>query len=118
MIGDWKIVHRAPRYEVNSDGQIRLRNSNRQPLTGTLRWDGSVQVSLAVEPTVQKTFILHNLVAEAHMTDQELDKHWVVLHRDGDPWNCAVDNLILSTRGEYIRERYRDGRTARRRRRL
>lgn len=115
---DCTVLSENQRYEIHRDGWVRLRNSRRQPITGTVRNDGAVQVSLALTPGKSKTYLLHKLVAEHFVAGREITRKEVVVHKDGDQLNCSADNLMVMPMGEYMRERYADGRSARRRGRL
>lgn len=116
-VTEWRRLGVNPRYLVSRDGRLRLDVENPRYVRGYLRRDGVVQVTLTREGRGgQHTAMLHKLVFETFVGPVKPGE--VIVHKDGDPRNCAVDNLYAMNRGDYLRERNARLGIRRRRRRL
>lgn len=84
----WREVRFHPKYSVSTDGQVRNNKTGRilkQFLGGTKR------AYLCVNLDGKKRGV-HTLVAEAFLPHEEYHKY--VVHKDGNPKNNRVENLM------------------------
>ncbi len=102
---EWKPLRETDQYEVSTEGRIRNVRTGRI-LTGTIDGQGRVQVCLTIDGKVG-TKIVHRLVAEAYFGDECNGKD--VYHRDRDKTNNNINNLVISTRSDTIKNAYKYG---------
>lgn len=111
----WHVIPSADAYEINEDGQVHLRDSNREPLVGSLNPYGTVQVQVRMmSQTSHSSRAIHGLMAEVFILGRPIHpKKDIVIHKDGDPWNNRLDNLEVRTRSQHLKEGYASGRFVR-----
>lgn len=92
----WKTIKVAPRYVINKEGVVV--NSD----TGKVRKHcynerGYPYVNLSVEKYSQRKCMVHRLMAEAFLHNNNPEEFDIVLHLDDDVKNFSIDNLSWGT---------------------
>lgn len=99
------------KYQVSNLGKIKSLNYNNthkeRILNPKINKGGYLEVKLSINNKA-KDFSLARLVIEA-FTNIELDRNIVILYKDGNKQNCALNNLYLTTRGAYQEFTYDKG---------
>lgn len=90
----WKPSHIVPRYEVSHKGNLRwAATGTRKQVTGNSVRVHGIRVKVAY------------MVADAFVAP--IDGK-VVLHQDGDGYNCAAKNLMVMTAAEWSKYKRRN----------
>lgn len=99
LAGEWRPIPNLPRYEVNTDGIIRIAKSK---IPMHLQSDGKyLRVSLVTESGKQKSCIVHRLVAKTYLPSPPPERTFVN-HRNGCGTDNRVENLEWVTPSENI----------------
>lgn len=91
---EWYIIPKYPKYEINHNGDIRNRKTNRI-LKGSLTPDGYKINMLRGEDNQSHFIKVHRLVAEMFLPNP--NNYTIVNHIDGNRSNCNVNNLEWAT---------------------
>ena len=100
-------------YEVSNQGRVRAcpktdaRGNQRKSkiLSPFSQVRGYQRIELWHEGKPKK-FGVHQLVAMAFLGHQPSGMKWVVDHKDNNPQNNHVSNLVVATQGENVRRYY------------
>lgn len=91
MDEEWKWIKGFEnQYQASNLGRIRSFKSNKNGaiLTGNTLKDGRIRVNLN-----GKKYLVHRLVLMAFCPELETEENCLVLHKDGNPANNALENL-------------------------
>lgn len=99
MIEVWATFPEHPSYEVSSLGRIVNKNTGYERAE-SLSTNGYRRVNM-YEKGLTKTYYVHQLVAELFLP--EYRSGMIIGFHDGNPKNCAVDNLIAKQTIKEIR---------------
>lgn len=102
---EWKPIRETDQYEVSNEGRVRNVKTGRI-LKGAADDRGRVKVSLHIDGK-QHTKKLNRLVAETFYGDECNGKD--VYYRDGNHENNRLDNLVVGTRADAVRNAYENG---------
>lgn len=91
----WKIIQKAPRYEVSNLGRVKNTKTSRIIKNRVQYNTGYEMVTLAVEVAKPKTFKVHRLVAEAFC--ENFKDNNPVDHIDRNRVNNSAKNLRCIT---------------------
>ena len=97
---EWKTIEEFPTYSISSFGNVT--GSTKQNLSKRMR-DNYYRINL-LNGTLQKTFLIHRLVA-CHFIPNPENKPYVN-HKDGNKLNNNVTNLEWSTAAENNKHAY------------
>lgn len=102
----WSCLRRAPK----GNGVYILSNCWKRLRPGTFRdHRGPYKfVNLAISPKKYRVLLIHRLVLEAFRGP--CPEGWETRHRDGDPSNNNLDNLLWGTKAQNGYDRIRHGR--------
>lgn len=99
-------MKKADVYIVDKQGQVYLKNRERYALT-YLRYVGDTdKQALFVAYGHNKQRRVDRMVALKYMPIEN-PRNYVVVHKDGDPRNCALDNLEWVSRSKALKTSYR-----------
>jgi hypothetical protein len=92
---EWRYAFNFPEYIVSSLGNIRRAGPHSgRPLSLFADDDGNIFVFLTVDGHTRNRYRLDRLVAASFlMSTRGRPLSMDILHIDGDPTNCRVDNL-------------------------
>lgn len=88
----WRVIPGFENYAVSEFGEVR-NNYTGKILKPTIRSDGRLCVNLCKEGG-RKMFYVHKLVHDIFIGDST---GLYIKHKDGDPTNNSINNLITST---------------------
>lgn len=105
----WKAIDGYSQYEVSSDGQCRKKiKSGYRPIKPY--WNNDhYQVSLTDEFRNRKCAYIHRLVLVSFGPDQPENKP-LALHRDDNPSNNHIDNLVWGDKSDNGKMAVENGR--------
>lgn len=91
------------KYQISTEGHVKSLNYNNtgkeKILTPKVKKNnGLLEVTLSKNDN-KHYFMLNRLVIQT-FTDYKLGKNDVVMYKDGDKTNCALNNLYIITRGK------------------
>ena len=88
----WKVVEEAPTYRISNHG--RVQNTVSDAYLNPVISQGKPNIKLRHEGRYQN-YVLHRLIAAYFLPD--FNPNFMVAFQDGDPSNCAADNLKMTT---------------------
>ena len=114
----WKPIPSEPGYEVSSLGRVRssdrvveTANGQRRRYKGQMLSPGRTKSGhLTVACGKGNSRSVHVLVLEAFIGPRPPGME--ALHRNDEPWDNALENLLWGTRSENLRDKVRNGRMA------
>ena len=91
------------KYQISTKGHVKSLNYNNTRKEKILipkikKNNGLLEVTLSKNDN-KHYFMLNRLVIQT-FTDYKLEKNDVVMYKDGDKTNCALENLYIITRGK------------------
>ena len=94
MDNKWHPIEEYPKYEVNVLGQIRNKTSKKILKYRVRPNDGMLSVTIIDKDGKTRVPHIDMLVAKTFLHNPDPEKYDVLKHKDGNPGNCAADNLV------------------------